>query len=704
MLGFLFNSATASQEYPQLFENKTLSDNYEIVKIIDGPIDSLYKNNPSNEYIAQSDSRLWKINGNGQVIDYFSSYNLYASGLILEKEGFIDWIFTGNKEIKPYGEILDAKDYSEKKLFAAFDQADAIEFVDKDETGLAYVYHEGQVTILDISNRRDKIDDFYFRQSVSKDFNLRREETTVKASRFEQYKQKNPPVEFLTQLDDDLSSLLKKVGFEKITQHKVRSYTETFLENTLGRLLFGGSQRQYSYSVGYSRYQLTLNNEKLKFSIFSGDTHDSTRAWNFRVLESKNQKRDLLFATINYRRHYLEELNEKSLLPYYEQDVGLYAVRKKIPQNQTNNTQWQLSYSGLHSYSSIWGNIHFTKEELHPVYYWFWKHFENASDEELREAFGRRANIASPVLKTIPGSITINRTEFRKNGSFRLVVNGRDAFFFDKDRDVKIAITLTFDPAELTQAFQKISSFSEFLQLNLHAEEKPYGAELFVHLQNNKQRIPLKNIHFDYQEVPYSPKSPDVIKDEQQSELFSAYDTSLSQLNPDTLLKKLQALIDNQTASKYASSVSYYLASLSYALNNNRKFSENTRLVNFYLDKVHSVVYKKQTDDLQYRNLIILASQAVYLGSNTGNKDLNDRIANTFIEQDFDLTQETNRVFLFNMACYYAVNHNKPQMLKLINRATELGKMPEEFLKDPDFTDYLQDPEFLNAIGQKSAQ
>ncbi len=518
MLGFLFNSASANtHEYPQLYENRSTSDNYEITKLIDGPIDSLYKNRKTGEYIAQANSSLWKIDANGQVIDHSRSNNFYASGLILEDEGFSDWVFTGDKQIKPYGKTLDAKDYSDQKLFAAFDQADAIEFVDKDETGLAYIYQNETVSILDISNRRDQIDDFYFRQSVSKDYNLRREETDVNASRFKNYEKKKVLFEVLSSSSDDSLPNLTSAGFKKVATHRPISITETLLENTLGGLFGRSSRREYGYDVGYAHYQLAHQNEKLQFAIFGDREFDSVQAWNFQLITDQAKSADdLLFMTVNYRRRYLAELNEKSLLPYYEQDVGLYVVRKKIPHNQDQNSQWQLSYSGLHSYSSIWGHIQFV-EKLNPAYYWFWQHFDNPTSSELRESFGKNTDIASPVLQSLPASLDFHWTDFKRDRKFRLVVNHQDADFAKSD-DTNVAIKLHFDSNELRQAFAQFSDAKETLYVNLDLQERSFGGELIVSLKNQKKilccKTPVSTIrksptHHNRQE-PYQIKYPTI--------------------------------------------------------------------------------------------------------------------------------------------------------------------------------------------------
>ncbi|MBK8187406.1 MAG: hypothetical protein IPK77_09330 [Cellvibrio sp.] len=701
MLGFLFNSASANtHEYPQLYENRSTSDNYEITKLIDGPIDSLYKNRKTGEYIAQANSSLWKIDAKGQVIDYSRSNNFYASGLILEDEGFSDWVFTGDKQIKPYGKTLDAKDYSDQKLFAAFDQADAIEFVDKDETGFAYIYQNETVSILDISNRRDQIDDFYFRQSVSKDYNLRRDETDVNASRFKNYERKNVQFEVLSSSRKDALKNLNSTDFKKVATHRPISITETFFENLLGRIFSVGSRRDYGYPVGYTHYQLSHHNEQLQFSVFSDKEYDSAEAWNFKLINDQAKSADdLLFMAVNYRRHYLAELNEQSLLPYYEKDVGLYVVRKKIPHNHSNAPQWQLSYSGLHSYDSISGHIQFPHPKLEPVFYWFRQDrpLPAAARADL-DHFGRKTNIASPILKSLPDSLDFQWMDFKRENNFRLVVNNQDAEFH-KSEDTKVAIRLYFDPNELRQAFAQFSDTKETLELNLDLQEISFGGELIVSLNNQKKNIVLQNTSFDYQEIPYAPQSPRAISDKISNDLFLAYQDSLLELNPDFFLKKINILKDLNAISDQASSISYYFSQLSLTLNINSKFSDNTHLFTQYF-KIHNDIIRNKPDALQHKNLMVLASQGIYLGANSHNPELSKKEISQFVDGILVLEQETDRAFLFNVACYYAINHEKAKMLKVINRTMELGRDPNSYLKDTDFKDYWQDPDFLKAIGK----
>lgn len=699
MLGFLFNSASANaNDYPQLYENHSSSNNYEITKLIDGPIDSLYSITSSGGFIAQSIHNLWKINAQGEVIDDLYSSDLYASGLILEKEGFIDWVFTGDKQLKPYGETIDANAYSEKELFDAFDQADAVEFVAYDKTngkyiGLAYLYKQGQIRILNIATHNKSIDTT---QSVRKNHNLRREETKVNAGEFRNYQQKNPPFGFLNSINQESTGIIKSVGFKKIANHYAYSRVDTFLENNLGRLFGRSSRRDYSYPVGYTQYQLSHQNEQLKFSVFSDKEFDSVHAWNFSLLEPKvKTASDLKFITINYRRHYLSELNEKSLLPYYEQDVGLYVVRTKIPHNQSNSPQWRLSYSGLHAYDYIWGHIQFSQKELGPVYYWFRQNRPIPAAADL-DHYGRSTNIASPVLKTLPESVDFHWKDVKRDRNFRLVINNQDAEFYKPDHS-QIALTLYFDPIELKQAFEQLKGTNDTILLDMDMQERDFGGELVISLKSQNKKIVLKNTGFDYQEIAYAPKSPQIKPGKIQTELFLAYEESLFQFNPDKFLDKVNQLKQQNAIADYAAPLGYYFANLSLMLNAKGRFPENNRLFTQYF-LLHQDITRNQINDQQQKNLMVLGSQGIYLGLNSMNPDLSKKVMATIIEQNFTLEQETNRAFLFNLACYYAVNHNKAQMLKVINRTMELGRDPESYLKDRDFTDYWQDPDFLNAI------
>ena len=699
MLGFFINSVSAApaKEYPRLSANQSVSSDYEIVKLIDGPIDAFYQYNNQSQFIAQSGHDLWKINSTGEVIDHFNTSDLYSSGLILETEGFIDWVFTGDKQQKNYGEMIDASGYSEQQLRDAFDKADIVEFLDKNEKGLAYLYQNGKVEILDISRQRDKITNLvYMSHNIRTEYNIHQDETDINGNRFLNY-DKKPGLFSFVKSSPSLSRYVAIKGYEKITYHRPISIAETLFENILGAIFVSNHRsREFGYEVGYSHMELKLKEQALKFSVLSDEEFSSGRSHGITWLDPDSaNSTGLKFMAINYRRKHLAELNEKSLLPYYEKDIGLYVARTKTLHNQPANTAWQLSYSGVHSYEPVWGHIEFAQSDLTPAYYWFRKRRPLPAAAMMGD-YGRNADIASPILKTLPTSLTFNWRDY-KDRNFRLIVNNRDAWLYNPD-GTKVALTLEFDAAEMEQAFKQLNDVNEVVQLNLNMIEVSRGVELVVHLKSAKKEIRLNKFRFDYQEHPYTPKSPHVTPDQNQAMLHTAYEKSITELNPDTFLQALNEPAIKNKIAFYASPISYYFAQLALQFNVESRLTENAQLMNFYFDNIHSIINYNQADALQHKNLVVFAAQVLYTGAKLQEAELAKKAINEFVARDFDLEKETNRAFLFNVACYYAINHNKPQMLNIISRTIALGRDPESYLTDSDFTEYREDPDFLNAL------
>jgi len=56
----------------------------------------------------------------------------------------------------------------------------------------------------------------------------------------------------------------------------------------------------------------------------------------------------------------------------------------------------------------------------------------------------------------------------------------------------------------------------------------------------------------------------------------------------------------------------------------------------------------------------------------------------------------------YNLACYQAKHGKRKLFLDYSKRALDLGKKPNQFLKDSDFEAYWQDEEFLNLLNSAS--
>jgi hypothetical protein len=64
----------------------------------------------------------------------------------------------------------------------------------------------------------------------------------------------------------------------------------------------------------------------------------------------------------------------------------------------------------------------------------------------------------------------------------------------------------------------------------------------------------------------------------------------------------------------------------------------------------------------------------------------------------FDITTHKNATLIYNLACFYALNHKKTEMLEAVKQARKRGKPVKQFMDDTDFKDYLKDADFLTAL------
>ncbi len=65
---------------------------------------------------------------------------------------------------------------------------------------------------------------------------------------------------------------------------------------------------------------------------------------------------------------------------------------------------------------------------------------------------------------------------------------------------------------------------------------------------------------------------------------------------------------------------------------------------------------------------------------------------------DFDIAAMENNVLLFNLAAYYALHQDKPNLLLATKQSLVKGHGPEPFLSDPDFKGFINDPDFLAIV------
>ncbi len=97
-------------------------------------------------------------------------------------------------------------------------------------------------------------------------------------------------------------------------------------------------------------------------------------------------------------------------------------------------------------------------------------------------------------------------------------------------------------------------------------------------------------------------------------------------------------------------------------------------------------------------NISNIASQGIVLSIVTKNADISKIVFDQILGADFDITKHKNRLLIYNVACYYAINKNKKEMLVAITQARINKVSKQQFLDDADFKKYSNDPDFLHAI------
>ena len=105
------------------------------------------------------------------------------------------------------------------------------------------------------------------------------------------------------------------------------------------------------------------------------------------------------------------------------------------------------------------------------------------------------------------------------------------------------------------------------------------------------------------------------------------------------------------------------------------------------------------------KNIEIIASHSLALAIILQDVELQSWVLDNLLGRDFDVQALENATLVYNLACYYAVNQQKSQMLRASRRAMQLGKKPEQLSTEPDMKHYWDDVDFKHMLathGDKS--
>lgn len=147
----------------------------------------------------------------------------------------------------------------------------------------------------------------------------------------------------------------------------------------------------------------------------------------------------------------------------------------------------------------------------------------------------------------------------------------------------------------------------------------------------------------------------------------------------------------NADAPYYARTMAYYSSKLILKglEDDNAEFALS--VFNHYVDKVFPY-----TGSDHYQTNII--GNTLSLAMVHSLDEVADKVFHTLLGQDFDMTAIDNPLVLYNLACYYALDKQKQNMLTAIRQGLLHGREPGKYRTDPDFSAYLQDADFIKAL------
>lgn len=94
-----------------------------------------------------------------------------------------------------------------------------------------------------------------------------------------------------------------------------------------------------------------------------------------------------------------------------------------------------------------------------------------------------------------------------------------------------------------------------------------------------------------------------------------------------------------------------------------------------------------------------VASMGIALSIVSEQPEIAESVFENLLPAELEIESIRNDVLLYNLASHYAISRDKTSLLRAARTAVSLGKTARQFLDDADFAGYLDDEEFLDAIG-----
>jgi hypothetical protein len=399
--------------------------------------------------------------------------------------------------------------------------------------------------------------------------------------------------------------------------------------------------------------------------------------------------------------------DEQKFNKYYEQDVGLYAVRKKIrwipearktagdprivfgqPSTYYSRNPWQPVFTGMSPSRSTWGDIHFFGAADRPHHYLLDK-------------------AAVPTgLHALPRTLTFSWDSRAARPAFKLYLDEqRVAWYHLPDDSDGVFVEMAFDEAEIVGAFQRFDGDHRDVQLEVRLTEIPkVGAALTVWLRNDKDGIQLKRTTYRPMETRYGADDKTLAMAFDASRLWLEYHRALGEVR--YVSDYIALARDIATNSPYVKEQDALLNQLSAGLileytGNDRKdgYGEAAgKMFYHYVGDIFPRIGKDETRADMAQNYASITSNSLGYALRTNNDDMSAVLFEKLLGPHFDVVAVKNGTLLYNIACYYARHKDRASLMLATREARLRGKPAEQFMVDADFRDYVNDADFLRVL------
>lgn len=676
--------------FPRLSDNLAASPHLEVRRQIMGHIQAMFALPARDQVIVVADGYLWRFSADGRLLDTLDTPGwMHRNGISFGDDAFVDWVHTGVRTRKAYAPQVDGNALEATQLHAVLSAAKVVAFDRQGDSAWAWLWDGDKAWKMDITRHRERVDTYCTPRSSTED-SLSWADTCLKGL--------DTPKPLMVEIRpesfaggyDGQPSRVEVVDFDRRRYHMEGGVVGNAVETVVGSALKavaphlpGGLPSRSWFGDAHTR--LRLDDEVLQFKVFVG--RDGGDYGFLHMVDWWEPSRVMPGASPWLRvrmRGYMDHAGEEALWEHYRQDFGLYAVRPRQsahepPAPARAVPAWVPAFEGPGTRrQAVTGMV--VLEGGGAVHRW-WRARParmrvNAPEVEL--------DADSPPLSQLPIAM---RVEW---GS-------------PWDEDAHIVVEVELDPASTRGAFARLPPGEGPATLLLRAPDL-FGEvdEMQLLLRRGGSDVALDPTRIEHlRRPPFRPwhaADGEPTPPTRAAQLEQTTQRVLAGGNEwlERFQVQAEALArDRRMVAQATPFITQGYARLLSGLNSSGRADASMALVRHYLAEVYPRTSGQSDDPSVAYNTSVIASQTLAVGIHRPqDAALVDDVLTTLVGARFDPDTHTNATLLYNLACYYAVQGDRPRMLRHVAAALRLDKPADQFRRDRDFERYRDDPEF----------